>query len=99
MPLQRVAQQLMDAFDIEPAECLRVSAKTGGQCRFPAGGSFAQPCPAPSTRLWPPPNLPSRPAVLRSGPVQCAAYCGGADASAQGRPVGRPPNAALRCIP
>jgi hypothetical protein len=26
---QRVAQQLQDAFDIEPAECLHVSAKTG----------------------------------------------------------------------
>jgi hypothetical protein len=27
--MQRVAQQLKDAFDIEPADCLKVSAKTG----------------------------------------------------------------------
>lgn len=29
----RVAQQLRDVFDVDPAECLYISAKTGGWCR------------------------------------------------------------------
>ncbi len=33
-PVQRVAQQLKDAFDIEPQDCLHVSAKTGERNRL-----------------------------------------------------------------
>lgn len=43
-PTQRVARQLQDAFDIEPAECLHVSAKTGrlGSHGGMAGGPWLE---------------------------------------------------------
>lgn len=39
--LQRVAQQMKDAFDIEPSECLKVSAKTGVCLCFLAAAAAA----------------------------------------------------------
>ena len=86
-----VAQRTGDgATRIQCSCCLLPPASASWLIEQGRAGSRRRP-----RRLWPRPALPRR----RAGPGGGAAGGGGARAAAAGRPLCRPPHAALRCLP